>query len=389
MQLIRNQILKFLSQYADDDKKLIRALDKLIKKEGSQVCSVILHVLTHLDLDAEVAEKYWRETISHHKEMTTVFGRDVNLRTAICDYFCSVRKSLKSPVVVEIKVFEAKLKSLQYDMLTGLYTRSSFEETIVKEIARSERYEIDLSLLFFDLDNFKNINDSYGHPAGDQVLKNVSQIIIKAIRTTDIAARYGGEEIVVILPATGKVDALALGERIREKVQNDICEHEEKDIKVTISGGVASYPIDANTSTDLITFADKALYVAKGSGKNKICTYSEDKRRFLRINFNRQIQVRPLGFSDKLESMEAITKDLCEAGLLFESEAKMDIGTKVQLHIPVVSSVIQSLILGTVVRVEVYNSHLYDIGVAFLEMDKVTRKEVTNYLSCHLSRAYN
>ncbi len=389
MQLIRNNILKFLSRYADDDKKLIRAFDKLIKKEGGQVCSVILHVLTHLDLDAERAETYWREIISHHEKMANALGREVNLRTAICDYFCSVRKSLKSPVVVEIKVFEEKLKSLQYDMLTGLYTRSSFDEALVKEVARAERYEVDLSLLFFDIDNFKKINDTYGHIAGDYVLKSVSQIIIKAIRTSDIAARYGGEEIVIILPTTGKVDALALGERIRNKVQKVKLEHDGKKINVTMSGGVASYPIDANQSTDLIEFADKALYMAKGSGKNKICTYSEDKRRYLRINFNRQIQVRPLGFSDKLESMEAFTKDLCEAGLLFESESKMDIGTKVQLHIPVVSSVIQSLILGTVVRVEAYNSHQYDIGVAFLEMDKVTRKEVTSYLASHLIKAYH
>jgi len=389
MQLTRNNVLKHLSQYSGDDEKLIKAFDKLIKKEGKGVCSVILHVLTHLDLEDEKAEQYWREIVSHRDKMAAAVGRGVNLRTAICDYFCSVRKSLKNPVVVEIKVFEEKLNSLQYDGLTGLYTRASFEESLTKEMSRAERYEVDLSLLFFDIDDFKKVNDTYGHMAGDNVLKKVSQIVIKAIRTSDLAARYGGEEIVTILPATGKVDALALGERIRKKVQDMKLEYEGNEIKVTVSGGVASYPIDANTSADLVQFSDRALYMAKGSGKNMICAYSQDKRRYLRINFNRQIQVRQLGFSNKLESLEAVSKDLSEAGLLFESESKMDIGTKVQLHIPVVSSVLQSLILGTVVRVEAYSSHLYDIGVSFLEMDKATRKEIASYLSTHSCRVYN
>jgi diguanylate cyclase (GGDEF)-like protein len=312
--------------------------------------------------------------------MVSKLHRDVNLRTVICDYFCSVDKTLKNPVVVEIHVFEKQLESLKHDALTGLYSRNTFEDALAREMARAKRYETDLSLLFFDLDDFKNINDSFGHLAGDQVLKDVGKIVKEEIRTEDSAARYGGEEIVIILPETGKVDALVLGERIRKKVESLNLDYENKLIQPTISGGLASYPIDALNAVDLITYADKALYRAKEFGKNNIVIYSMNKRRYMRMNFFKKIQVRKIDGETSVLPGEAISKNISVAGILFESNEFLEIGTKIELKIPMEESGGAFVVIGTVVRVEFYNSTHYDIGVSFLELDKSTKNEISRYI---------
>ena len=152
--------------------------------------------------------------------MSKSLGRNVNLRTAICDYFCSISKDMTNPIVIEIRVLEEALYSLKYDSLTNLYTRRIFDDMFLRETDRANRCGLEMSVLFFDLDDFKKVNDAFGHLAGDETLKHVARIIIGELRTIDIAARYGGEEIVVVLPETGKDAAYVVGERIRERVEN-------------------------------------------------------------------------------------------------------------------------------------------------------------------------
>jgi len=296
MRAIRESVMKCLSQFTGDDDKLISAFETIVEDTGIDAYSVILHVLTHLDLEPREAQGSWEKILSHRETLIKSLGRNINLRTAICDYFCSVSKTMKSPIVVEIKVFEDKLKSIKFDSLTGLYSRRSFDESLAQEAARAERYETDLSLVFYDLDNFKKINDTYGHYAGDLALKQVSEVILKEIRSVDLAARYGGEEIVVLLPKTGKVNALMLADRIRKKIEETPVKHNGSTFNLTISGGLASYPIDAINLIELLQFADKALYRAKNSGKNKIVLHSPDKRRYVRLNFNKEFVIQKIAF---------------------------------------------------------------------------------------------
>ncbi|MDP6432819.1 MAG: GGDEF domain-containing protein, partial [Candidatus Scalindua sp.] len=181
--------------------------------------------------------------VSHRNSMSKALGRNVNFRTAICDYFCSISKDMTNPIVIEIRVLEEALFSLKYDSLTGLYTRRTFDDMFLRETDRATRYGLELSVLFFDLDNFKEINDNFGHLAGDETLKHVARIIMSELRTIDIAARYGGEEIMVVLPETGKIEAYVVGERIRERVENTKLDYKDQNISLTISGGIASFPI--------------------------------------------------------------------------------------------------------------------------------------------------
>jgi GGDEF domain-containing protein len=194
MEEIRESVIQCLYDYPDRDEHLIGVLNGIIEDHGRKAYPVILHVLTHLDLEPKTAEKCWHQIISHLEGLSDTLGRRISLRTAICDYFCSINRSLKNPIMIEIHVFEATAKSSKFDSLTGLYSRGYFDSALEREFSRAKRYNTDLSVLFFDLDNFKKINDTFGHAAGDRVLKNVGRIIREEIRSEDTAARYGGEE---------------------------------------------------------------------------------------------------------------------------------------------------------------------------------------------------
>jgi diguanylate cyclase (GGDEF)-like protein len=379
MEQIRDAVLTCLDTHRDED-RLIEALNGIIDQQGRQVCSVIFNVLTNLMMEPADAEQNWREIIAHYGKINEQLGRKVSLRTAICDYFCSIHKSLENPKVVEIHIFESTVKASRYDSLTGLFNRQAFDETLEREINRARRHGLDLSILFFDLDDFKNVNDSFGHQAGDEVLKKVARIVLDEKRSEDVAARYGGEEVIVILPETDKFSALVLGERIRQKVEKAVFHFKSKKVRLTISGGLASFPLNAVRAEDLIKCADSALYRAKGSGKNNISFFSEDKRRYLRIDLNKKVKVREIGFNEG-ETQTARGKNICIGGILFENDFPIPIGTKVQVHIPTDRKK-PLFIIGTVVRVESYADNQYDIGVSisFLEMDKAIKEEISKWL---------
>jgi two-component system cell cycle response regulator len=199
----------------------------------------------------------------------------------ICLYHTNSNKYINSPVLniimdelkllLRIKWLYAETKFLAItDALTGLYNRRHFQQIIEREFSRSKRYMGELSVILFDIDNFKSINDNYGHQFGDRVLAKVSMIIQDSIRKTDYAARYGGEEIVVILPETDLERAYIPIERIRKKIEDLDFKLDDKIVKVTISGGIASNCASILSDKELIEMADKALYVAKQNGRNRI-----------------------------------------------------------------------------------------------------------------------
>lgn len=160
------------------------------------------------------------------------------------------------------------------DPLTHTLNRRALVDRLTEELERARRYSLDLALLIVDLDHFKTVNDSYGHLIGDEVLRGVSRTLQREARAVDVVARYGGEEFVVILPETGAEGAVALAERIRERVCNSppIPGGEYGWLRVTVSIGVATVPQSHASSPDeLISLADQALYRAKAEGRNRVC----------------------------------------------------------------------------------------------------------------------
>ena len=168
--------------------------------------------------------------------------------------------------------YREKLEQAIRDPLTGLYNRRFFYEALEKEIQRSARYGTTASLVLFDVDNFKSINDTLGHGAGDDVLRKIAEIVESLIRPTDSFARLGGEEFGLLLPETGQLDALLAAERLRTAIGRDKI---LADRRVTVSGGIACCPADATTLEELERRADAALYWAKRNGKN-LCAVSSE-----------------------------------------------------------------------------------------------------------------
>jgi len=154
------------------------------------------------------------------------------------------------------------------DGLTQIYNKRYFMEVLEREISRSHRYGRELSLIMFDIDHFKTINDTYGHLAGDHVLKHLASAVKGRIRREDIMARYGGEEFTIILPEIDNHNARQFAEKIRRLVEKTIFKFEDTEIPVTISIGVATSNADVNGPEEFIKLSDERLYEAKHRGRN-------------------------------------------------------------------------------------------------------------------------
>jgi diguanylate cyclase (GGDEF)-like protein len=162
------------------------------------------------------------------------------------------------------------------DGLTGLFVRRYFDHRLDEEWERSHRYSNPFVVVIFDLDNFKKINDTYGHQVGDKVLRSSGKVIRNNMRSIDIAARYGGEEFAFLLPRTDLKEALAVAERIRQDISQEEVSVDSGVLTVTASIGLAGYP-DSNceSASELLSQADEALYQAKRAGKNRVAVYGQ------------------------------------------------------------------------------------------------------------------
>lgn len=167
--------------------------------------------------------------------------------------------------------FEHQYKLATTDGLTELYNHRYFQEQMKLNVENSKRYGNEFSMIILDIDFFKKFNDTYGHQSGDAVLRQVAQTLKRSVRATDIACRYGGEEMSIILPNTGKNVAHSTAEKICERVSSNKFKLQgDKEVSVTISLGVSTYPQDGQTPSELIESADKRLYNAKNNGRNQV-----------------------------------------------------------------------------------------------------------------------
>ncbi len=186
-------------------------------------------------------------------------------------HFFEVVASTAGNALRNVQMFEEMKHLARTDFLTALPNHRFFQSTLSREVSRAQRHNHALSLLIIDLDFLKKVNDRFGHPAGDAVIRGVARTIQSTCREIDFAARYGGEEFVVILPETDLGGAIQVAERVRTSI-------EATDVgvvgQVTASVGVANYPVNASSKEDLIRVADQALYVAKNGGRNQVAHFT-------------------------------------------------------------------------------------------------------------------
>jgi diguanylate cyclase (GGDEF)-like protein len=164
------------------------------------------------------------------------------------------------------------------DMMTGLKNHAYFQSRFREEREKALKRKSPLALLLTDVDRFKNFNDTYGHQAGDEVLKAVARVLIDAARRTDFAARYGGEEFCLVMPGADEATAIAHAENLRKAVEAMSVMHEGKEMKVTMSIGIATFDpsLDARTNKTMVERADKGLYACKHGGRNQVRAYTKD-----------------------------------------------------------------------------------------------------------------
>ncbi|WP_243359965.1 sensor domain-containing diguanylate cyclase [Fundidesulfovibrio terrae] len=199
---------------------------------------------------------------------------------------CAIRKHLSVHgglfIITMVDISDQKYLQREYeqlastDALTGLSNRRAFFTMLDQALALANRHSRPLSILIADIDHFKAVNDTYGHQAGDAVLEHFSRIILRTLRTSDTAARIGGEEFAILLPETDKDGAYRLADRMRIIISENVCYHERQPIQITVSVGLACYSgpnIGQKFSCDaFLRLADDALYRSKREGRNRVST---------------------------------------------------------------------------------------------------------------------
>jgi diguanylate cyclase (GGDEF)-like protein len=184
--------------------------------------------------------------------------------------FLDLLRMLAAPALRSTRRYEALNQRASTDALTSLPNRSVFEQRLASVGSYFQRYARPFSLLVLDIDHFKRFNDSWGHEAGDAVLRHVAEILDQAVRDVDLAARLGGEEFVILLPETGLRDAVEVGERVRRSIESQPLTWGSQSLRVTASLGVAACPDCCVDPSEVMAAADAALYRSKGGGRNRV-----------------------------------------------------------------------------------------------------------------------
>lgn len=262
-------LLDLVSALAGDrllsDAENIR-LDSLKRSRGSKFFSDLLYSVTHQYFPSEVAEQAWNEILEHKYVLSRALGRNVRIAVAALDYFSNITGDmLSATLVTEASMGEIVGLSLR-DGLTGLFNHTYFHQQIDLEVRRFLRYGVHVSLTLIDIDDFKKVNDTYGHTEGDRILASMGKSLMRVARDSDICCRYGGEEFAVILPLTDICEAGEITERFRAELEVRI----PGGWTVTVTIGVAACDRGIRTYRDLVVKADNALYRGKRSGKNRV-----------------------------------------------------------------------------------------------------------------------
>ncbi|MGE4618992.1 MAG: GGDEF domain-containing protein [Planctomycetota bacterium] len=232
--------------------------------------SDLLELLTHHRFDPDLAEDLWRGILGHKTKLESSLERPVGVRVAAADYLTNHLPTLESIRIVSGPVMNQMISQVSLDPLTGLRNRRSLDATLRREMQRARRYGGHFTVLLIDLDQFKKINDGEGHVSGDEALVEISRRIQSACRETDFLGRWGGDELLLILPQTTAKDSTILSQRLRHDVrQRPVSFHNGNDWNATISIGIASYPEHGHVVQDLIAAASSALHTAKSEGRDR------------------------------------------------------------------------------------------------------------------------
>jgi diguanylate cyclase (GGDEF)-like protein len=301
-------------------------LTKRMLQEQDAAFSSFMRFAADLECSEAEARRHYRAILDHAEHLKRQNGRQVGFHVAMCDYLVNIAQLVECPKLMRFGKYEELMRQSTLDELTGLYNRRCINEQIERELHRSRRYNMPFSLLMVDIDNFKAVNDNHGHPLGDAVLREFARIMRDHLRTEDSAARFGGEEFMVLLPQTDMSGACAFGERILDKTRRH--RFPEK-LNITFSGGIATYPNHAESVAELLKVADRSLYDAKLGGKGQIRCTGEDRRSASR--YSAEVGFKIYDHSGKERS--ASMRDISISGLAANADVPLKPGEQITLRL--------------------------------------------------------
>jgi diguanylate cyclase (GGDEF)-like protein len=268
IQTIENIELDILSDI--DDSEVFRFVIDSLRHETDAPFAALTEAILHYNIAEEEAKTVWEDILKNKDEMESALGRKVSIKTALVDYFTSFRQKEKIIIFIKENMINA-FDTAMRDSLTGLYSHAIIHAELEKEFQTAQRYDLDLSVIFIDIDDFKKYNDSYGHIAGDKVLLLASRVLRENLRMTDKIGRYGGEEFLIVLPHTSLENARMIAEKLLSSIREESAASEHLPGGVTVSVGVSEIGDDTKDGHDLINDADIRMYRAKKGGKNRVC----------------------------------------------------------------------------------------------------------------------
>ena len=236
------------------------------RQRGEQFYPDLLYAVTHQVFAPAIAAGLWDAILRHKYELSEVLKRNIRITVAALDYLGNLRGELPSATVIAEERVASMEQLAQRDSLTGLYNHARFFQQLEQELRCYAQCRRDAAVMMLDVDDFKKVNDRFGHHVGDLVLVDLAALLLGVVRAADICCRYGGEEFAVILPATGAAEAGQLAERL----QVILAQAKPGGQTVTVSIGVAVWTETVHSAHALAEKADQALYEAKRQGKNRV-----------------------------------------------------------------------------------------------------------------------
>jgi len=362
---------------------LVSEIPELEKNGGIEVYAELLYVLSHLRFEPDEAKRHWKNILDHRDCLQKQMESPIDPRVALVSYFLQVHPRFEIPKLIELVLFEKTRASVYRDELTGLYNFRFFKECLTREILRSERFGMPLSLVMVDIDNFKTYNDRNGHECANRVLRDIGPLLTSAVRNTDFATRYGGDEFALILSLTPKCGAEVVAERVRNVIERYRFRHENRKQAnpLTVSVGVASFPADASSAESLVRHADRALYDAKNSGRNQVWLSGESNRSFRRLEISLPGKFRVIAEDD----MPLTALEISEGGMRVVTQRSVGIGSLIDVDLQLPDTDREISVLGRVVRVERKGQGKFETAVQAIVIQNDDRELLRRYLRKKLS----
>jgi diguanylate cyclase (GGDEF)-like protein len=384
----REELLAVLKEDAHNEERLIKRLDQIRTQSGLQAYAALLLILTRLPFEEAEARQHWEAVLKHRRSLCESLKRQVGLRVAMLDYFVNINRQLTSPRIVDLSFTDRQDATAPIDAQTGLWNTRQFLSALQKESRRSKRYRLDLSVLYLDLDDYREVNERHGELVGDILLREIAILLKNKIRDIDMAARLAGEEFGLILPETERMGAYLVAERIRKEAERHFLRRDidGRPIALTVTVGVAKYPEDATTADRLVRRAEEAMHQAKARGGNTVGVYYRERRNFIRFDMaNRPVRITVTPAIEEggdLLGTSPEPRNISRSGVLFQSDRPYDIGEEIIIVCQDGRDGARVTLRARVVRIEEIESEVgkFEVGAAFLLEWEHQEAQVTEFL---------